>query len=139
MNTQQMLRSHPEVRGSESERLVRCIDLCHECAQICTSCADACVAERNVDQLRQCIRLDQDCADLCLTAAALATRRTGSNEEVLRSTLEICALACRRCAEECDKHASMHEHCRICAEACRSCQRACEEAMSDLAEGRQAH
>jgi hypothetical protein len=139
MNTQQMLRTHPDVRGHESEQLIRCIDECHACAQVCTSCADACVAERNVERLRQCIRLDLDCADLCLTTAALASRRTGSNEEVLRLTLEVCALACRRCAEECDKHSSMHEHCRICAEACRSCQRACEEAVTDVGGGQQAH
>jgi hypothetical protein len=139
MNTQQMLRTHPDVRGSESEPLIRCIDECYACAQTCTSCADACVAEKSVDQLRQCIRLDLDCADLCLATAALATRRTGSNEEVLRSTLEVCALACRTCSEECEKHASMHEHCRICAETCRSCQRACEEAMADVGSGGQAH
>ena len=139
MYTQQMLRTHPDVRGSESERLIRCIDECHACAQSCTSCADACVAEKSVDQLKQCIRLDLDCADLCLATAALATRRTGSNDEVLRSTLEVCALACKRCAEECEKHATMHEHCRICAAACRSCQRACEEALSEVGGNRRSH
>jgi hypothetical protein len=138
MNIQQMLRTHPDVRGNESEPLIRCIDECRACAEICTSCADACVAEKNVNDLKQCIRLDLDCADLCAATAALATRRTGSNEGVLRSALEICAFACEVCADECEKHASMHAHCRICAEACRSCQRACQEAMADVG-GRQAH
>jgi len=138
MNTQQMLRTHPDVRGSESQLLIRCIDECYACAQTCLSCADACVAERNASELKQCIRLDLDCADLCIATAALATRRTGSNQEVLSAALEVCALACRTCGEECAKHASMHEHCRICADACRSCERACQEAMADVGGG-QAH
>jgi hypothetical protein len=28
------------------------------------------------------------------------------------------------CAEECDRHADRHEHCRICAAACRTGQAA---------------
>jgi hypothetical protein len=132
MNTRQMLKTHPDVRGSESQPLIRCIDLCYECGQTCISCADACLAEEQVQTLKQCIRLNLDCADVCIATGALASRRTGSNEGVLRSALETCALACRTCAEECNKHAQMHEHCRICADACRSCQRACEEAMLDV-------
>lgn len=26
--------------------------------------------------------------------------------------------ACKACAEECERHADMHEHCRASAEAC---------------------
>ena len=37
-----------------------------------------------------------------------------------------CAAACRRCAEECEQHASAHDHCRICAEACHRCAAACD-------------
>lgn len=139
MYTEQMLKTHPDVRGSESEALIRAIDQCYACAQTCISCADACLAEQSVQELKQCIRLDLDCADVCDATGALATRRTGSNERVLRSGLELCALACQTCAEECDKHAQKHEHCRICADACRSCQRACEAAMQDVGGGKQAH
>ena len=132
MNAQQMISAHPDVRGNISKPLVSCIEECFACAQTCISCADACLAEQMVQELRQCIRLDLDCADLCAATGALASRRTGSNEPVLRSTLEVCALACRTCAEECERHASKHEHCRICAESCRRCQRACELAMQDV-------
>jgi hypothetical protein len=50
----------------------------------------------------------------------------------MRQLLEVCAAACRTCAEECERHAGHHEHCRICAEACRRCERACAEAARSI-------
>jgi hypothetical protein len=137
MNTQQMIASHPEVRGSTNDVLLRAIDCAVECAQTCLACADACLAEPMVTELRQCIRLDLDCADACAAAAAIATRRTGSNETVLASMLETCSLACRLCADECARHASQHEHCRICADSCRRCETACRDAAGSIGATRQ--
>lgn len=134
MHTQQMISAHPDVQGSTSNALIKCIDECHACAQACLSCADACVGEEMVARLRQCIRLNLDCADVCDATAKLASRRTGSDELLLRSMLDVCASACAMCAEECGKHATHHEHCKICAEACRACQQACEAAMQDVGE-----
>ena len=125
MHTQQMISTHPDVRGNYSQPLIKCINDCFACAQTCISCADACLAEPMVEALRQCIRLNLDCADICNATGALASRRTGSNEEVLRHTIELCALACTRCAEECDKHADRHEHCKVCAQSCRECADSC--------------
>jgi len=132
MHSQEMISTHPDVRGNFSQPLIKCIDDCFACAQTCISCADACLAEPMVEQLRQCIRLNLDCADLCNATGALASRRTGSNEEVLRQAIELCALACTRCAEECGKHADHHEHCRICAQACRECAETCRIAMRSV-------
>ena len=131
----EMISAHPDVQGNTNDALIRCIEECYSCAQSCTSCADACLAEDMVDQLRQCIRLNLDCADVCVASGALATRRTGSNEGVILATLEACAQACRVCAEECERHASKHEHCRICAESCRRCEKACREAMQSISAG----
>jgi hypothetical protein len=135
MKAEQMIKTHPDVHGNSSEPLVKCIEECFDCTQICISCADACLAEDSAKELRQCIRLNLDCADICDSTGALASRRTGSNQAVLRSALELCALACRTCAEECERHAEKHEHCRICADSCRSCQTACERAMQDVGGG----
>ncbi|MEX0759736.1 MAG: four-helix bundle copper-binding protein, partial [Tistlia sp.] len=104
----------------------------YRCAQACTSCADACLAEESVADLRQCIRSDLDCATICTATGEAASRRTGSNEALLRELLEVCRSACRTCAEECERHAGMHEHCRICAEACRSCEAACADALPTI-------
>ncbi|TWA93162.1 hypothetical protein FBY14_102338 [Azospirillum brasilense] len=80
----------------------------------------------------QCIRLNVDCADVCTATGSVATRRSGSNEAVIRAMLEACATACRLCGEECENHAKMHDHCRICAEACRNCEEACRKAMQTM-------
>lgn len=132
MRAQEMIATHPDMRGEPASPLVRCIEECYVCAQVCTSCADACLAEPGVEQLRQCIRLDLDCADICLAAGALASRRTGSNPDVLAQLLQACRSACSRCAQECEQHATLHEHCRICGESCRHCERACHDAIQDI-------
>ena len=129
MHAREMISAHPDVKGSISEPLITCIEACFACAQTCTSCADACVAEDGVAQLRQCIRLNLDCADVCNSTGALASRRAGSDREVLRAMIETCALTCRVCAEECEKHAGQHEHCRVCAAGCRRCEQACTAAI----------
>jgi hypothetical protein len=130
MHTQAMMSTHPATRGKVDDGLVRCIELCFDCAQACVSCADASLGEDMVADLRQCIRLDLDCADICIATGAVATRRTGSNFGLTRRLIETCAEACRMCAEECEKHARKHEHCRVCAEACRACELACKEAAA---------
>lgn len=133
MHARRAVGAHPHVRGNINNALIRCIEECYSCAQACTSCADACLGEPMVDQLTQCIRLNLDCADVCSATGSVATRRTGSNEEVIRRMLAACANACRLCAQECERHAAMHEHCSICAQACRSCEQACQEALRSMA------
>ena len=132
MHTQQIIAAHPDVRGTVNQALIFAIDEMYACAQACTSCADGCLAERRVTELRQCIRLNLDCADVCAATATLANRRTGSDEEVLDKMLDACITACRFCGEECQRHASHHEHCRICAEACRKCEAACQQARESI-------
>lgn len=132
MHAQQMIATHPQVAGSVNDVLIRCIEACLDCAQTCASCADACLAERNVAELTQCIRLNLDCSDLCATTGLVASRRTGSNEAVMRQLIETCAEACRLCGDECSGHAEMMEHCRICAEACRRCEAACRDAAESI-------
>src|SRR5690606_12002565 len=132
MQARQMISSHPDVQGNLSEALVRCIEECYACDQTCTACADACLAEGMVADLRQCIRMNMDCADICAATGAMASRRAGSNEQVLRAAIQACAVSCRACGEECASHAGKHEHCRICAEQCKSCADACERALADV-------
>jgi hypothetical protein len=96
MQAREMISAHPDVKGSISEPLIACIESCFACALTCTSCADACVAEDTMTGLRQCIRLNLDCADVCSATGALASRRAGSNQEVVRTMIETCALTVRR-------------------------------------------
>jgi hypothetical protein len=125
-----MLESHPQATANEA--LARCIEQCFACALTCTSCADACLGEDQVQELVRCIRLTLDCADVCDATGRVATRQTSSEPRLVWSMLEACTQACRVCAEECDRHADHHEHCRLCAEACRRCEQACENLLSSI-------
>ena len=132
MHTEEMLRTHPDIKGKTNDALIRCIEACYDCAQTCTVCADACLAEEMVRDLLQCIRLNLDCADVCAATGQIASRRTGTNEAVIRRMIETCAEACRLCGQECEGHADRHVHCRICAESCRRCEQACHEASGTI-------
>src|SRR5215813_3987648 len=103
MHTHAMISTHPHVHGNVNQSLVRCINECLDCLQACTACADACLGEDSVRHLTDCIRFNLDCADICAATAKLSSRRTGSNEATIRAMLEICAEACRICAEECER------------------------------------
>jgi hypothetical protein len=128
-----MLQAYPRDLGEvDRAKLEACISACVECAQACTACADACLSEEMVAELRTCIRTDLDCADVCEATGRVLSRHTGYDAHLTRAMLEACALACRSCADECEKHASMHEHCRICAESCRTCEAACRDLLSAL-------
>jgi hypothetical protein len=132
MHTRQMISSHPRVRGQTNETVIRCIEACYDCAQTSTACADACLGETTTKPLLHCIRLSLDCAEICAVTGSIATRRTETSDDVIRSVLEACIVACRACAEECRLHASHHEHCRICAEACHACMQACREELQNV-------
>jgi hypothetical protein len=132
MHALEMITNHPQVRGQTNDALIHCIEECYSCAQACISCADACLAEDNVKSLTQCIRLNLDCADICNITGRITTRRTGSDEEMIRRMIDACAAACRLCAMECVKHAKMHQHCSICSDACRRCMGACEQARQSM-------
>ena len=87
----------PRARGDTNDALIRCIEGCYDCAQACTACADACLGEDTIKELTQCIRLNLDFADVCTAAGALASRRTGSDEIILKSMIDACAQACQLC------------------------------------------
>ena len=116
----------------DPDALARCIAACLDCSQTCTACADACLAEESVAELRRCIRLDLDCADVCDATGRIVSRQTAFEPEMARAALRACAEACRLCGEECERHASHHEHCRVCAEACRRCEQACNNVLSAI-------
>ena len=132
MSIERMIGRHPQVQGSVNEALALAVRHMMFCSDICTSCADACIAEDRVKELRQCIRVCLDCADVCDMGFKVGTRRIGSNEALLRSTLELCIEACEICAAECEKHQSMHAHCANCAEMCRECAEDCRKAINSL-------
>ena len=132
MTVRDMLEAHPRSSGLDRELLLRCIDECIDCAATCTSCADADLAEPDVAEMIRCVRLCLDCADVCQATGRVLIRQTEPDLAVLRAAIAACTATCRASAEECEKHASHHEHCRICAEVCRRCERACEDLLATI-------
>lgn len=129
MKTKDMLRTHPG-RPEQAESLALCVDSCFECAQTCASCADACLNEQErLPHLVACIQHNLVCADVCAATGLVLSRLSQSGGQTAKAQLQACLTACRACGEECDKHASMMEHCRVCATACQDCARACENLL----------
>lgn len=128
-----MIDTYPkDLGGIDVTRLAECISACFDCAQSCTACADACLGEEMVAGLAKCIRTDLDCADICAATGNVLSRRTGYEPATTRALLEACRTACKACAEECERHAGMHDHCQVCAEGCRRCEQACAALLTSL-------
>ncbi len=128
-----MLASSP-ARGiaADLDLLGEAVEAAGACAAACSACADACLGEPTTAELVRCIRSDLVCAELCAATASLLARPGAHDADVLRPLLEACIAACIACAEECERHAGMHEHCRLCAEACRRCETACRDLIAAL-------
>jgi hypothetical protein len=127
-----MLRRHPHPDTQHLRDYGETLDALTACVEVCTSCADACLAEEHPEMLRACIRLTQDCAEVCALTAHLLTRQTETPSALVHAQLHTCVIACQLCSEECEHHASRHEHCRICMETCRHCQEQCNFLMGEL-------
>ena len=132
MNVREMLETHPQPPAGDLDAIARCVEACADCATACVICADADLAEPAVADMVRCVRLDLDCADACVATGRTAARQTERDPEVLRFSVMACGAACRACADECERHAAHHEHCRICAEVCRRCEEACDALLETL-------
>jgi hypothetical protein len=132
MTFQEVLESHSQPTALDRDALRRCIAECLDCAASCTACADADLAEDDVEEMVRCIRLCLDCADTCEAAGRIVARQTAPDLRLVRAMVEACSVACFVCAEECDRHAAHHEHCRLCAEACRRCKSACDDLLAAI-------
>ena len=82
--------------------------------------------------LAKFISTDLDCADVCEAIGRVLSRHTGYVAYLTRTLLEVCAVACKPCGDECDSHAGMHERCRVCAQACRRCEQACRDLTASM-------
>jgi hypothetical protein len=132
MTVREIIATHPRPTSLDRDALLRCIDECFDCAATCTSCADACLGEPDVQEMVRCVRRCLDCADACDATGRIVTRQTEPDVGVLRAEVQACAVVCGACAQECEKHAAHHEHCRICAEVCRRCEQACNDLLATM-------
>jgi hypothetical protein len=127
-----IVKLHPRPSGVDRAALVACITACLDCAASCSACADASLSEPDVADMRRCIRLCLDCVDTCTATIGVATRQSDVDLDLLRAMVDTCSRVCAASAEECERHAAHHAHCRVCAEVCRHCERACDELVAAI-------
>ena len=123
-----MLTAHPLASTLPTAELRTALDALLHCASTCSLCADACLNEEHVAHMTTCIALDEQCATSCFSTAQLLSRPTTA-ADTWSGALRACAELCRRCADECARHADM-QHCVICDEACRACADACDALLA---------
>lgn len=105
-----------------------CIEACSACEQACTMCSDASMGM----EMARCSSMSGSCADVCNTMMRMMMRPAGFDMATMMAMLEATVTSARACADECGKHADMHEHCKMCAQACMDCAAACEKMMTAL-------
>lgn len=130
MHILEIMKSHPGTASAASTPLIQCIEACFDATQTTVACADACLAEADPAPLARCIRITGECSDICMATGRLLSRRLPSDTQIWDRQLEAAAVVSRMCAEECERHARMHDHCRVCADACRKCERACNALLA---------
>ena len=130
--SRRLLDTYPRIVPVDADVVSAAIEALHDCAQACAADVDADLSEPNIADMVRCIRLCLHCGDLCMAAAAVTSRLGEYEAGVTTPLLEACVTSCRSCGDECERHASMHEHCLICAEACRRCERACQQLLAAL-------
>jgi Domain of Unknown Function (DUF326) len=128
----QMLDTYPRKFDVDADALAAAIDALSDCVQACNADNAADLGEQNVAEMVKCIRLCLDCVDICTATVAVIGRQTDVDAAVTRPLLRACVAVCKSCAEECERHAGMHEHCRVCGEACRRCEQACRAVLEAL-------
>jgi Domain of Unknown Function (DUF326) len=127
----QMLDTYPRTFNVDADLLADAIDALDDCAQACNADNAADLTEQSVVGMVTCIRLCLDCVDVCAATARIICRQTTYDASLTRPLLESCVAICRRCGDECERHAHM-PHCRVCAETCRRCEQACRELLDAL-------
>ena len=120
----QLLDSYQGTVKVDVAMLAAAIDAMSDCAQACIADTDADLGEQDVTEMARCIRLCLNCTDVCTATAGVLSRPADYDADVARPLLQACVAICKRCGDECERHAHM-QHCRVCAEACRRCEQAC--------------
>lgn len=90
------------------------------CAKVCNETLAYCLEQGGDHVKAEHLKVMIDCVDVCTLAARLHER----DSRLRVQAMEICASACKTCAETCEEFQD-DEVMRLCAQACRECQQHC--------------
>ena len=104
-----------------SQQMRECIQECSGCHQVCLQTIQHCLAMGGKHAEQAHIRLLADCAQICAVSADFMVRGSTLHGR----TCGVCAEACRRCAEDCDRVGGGEQQMKLCADTCRRCAASC--------------
>lgn len=84
------------LENDRTEKLIRQIRLCRDCAKICYATSSF-IASNS----RHAKHLAKECADVCKDCAEACSNKEGTEDELMP-----CAQICRKCEEACRKFAA---------------------------------
>ena len=67
-----------------------CIDSCNDCFGACELCATECLHEEEVNMMLKCIQLCHDCADICVTASQFMSRDSEYAKQICNVCADVC-------------------------------------------------
>ena len=124
LNGAELMNRRAPISGFDTATL----EALNDCTQACVADSDCDLGEQNVIEMVTCIRLCR-----CLHRYRRGPKPPGGvRPQSYRAAPWVCAVVCKSCRDECERHARMHEHCRVCAEACRRCEQACRELLDAI-------
>lgn len=88
-----------------------CLDHCHD------------LLEQGDRTMAPCARSVNEMLAICTALHRVAAQNAAS----LKQMAAIAADVCKRCEDECRKHANKHPECKDCADACVSCGKECKK------------
>ena len=128
----QMLSAYPDQSRIDAGVLASAIDALSDCIQACTADVDADLGESDLADMVKCVRLCVHCTDVCAATLGVVSRPAEYDANVTKPLVEACVAICKSCADECERHAEMHAHCRLCGDACRRCEQACHKLLDAI-------
>lgn len=128
MQMMEMQTAESSMPGMDMKLMAECIEACSACEQACTMCASCMMGDGTAIHMEMCMNT----ADMCNTMMRMMLRPSGMMMDSMVRMLDATMMQCRMCADECMKHADMHEDCRVCAEACSQAAMACEKMMDSM-------
>ncbi len=106
-----------------------CAKACDDCARECNACMAHCakLAATGHPEHLTTMKTCSDCAALCNAASSILSKQGPFFDIVCLG----CAQACKRCGDECEKHAAHDPVMKACAEECRRCEKACRTMLAN--------
>lgn len=111
-----------------STQMTQCIESCQQCHQVCLKTIQHCLSMGGKHAEASHIHDLTDCAQLCVVAADFMIRQSPLHEK----TWGVCADACVRCAESCERLNDSQEM-QTCVDACRKCETDCRSMAAEAA------